>query len=120
MNRIKIAALLIALLFVTQHSFTQEESSSTTLSQYLANRDPRYVVLTGLGVAAGALGLWIIKQSVDKMLADNADDSDIAMGDKILRLSSKSLATLIGLFCTIGGGAPIITGDYKIESTFNT
>lgn len=125
MNTVKIVSLLMLLLWVKTHYATDyteftAPSCSTDCTDFFANHDPRFLVLTALGVAAGGLGLWIIKKSVDKILSDNVECEEIPMREKILALGSETLATLIGLLCTVGGGMLIITDNYKINSAFNT
>jgi hypothetical protein len=123
MKRITIIATLLLLFYSQNYCVTQDYAdnfSTTTNTDFFANRDPRFFVLTALGVAAGALGLWIIKKSVDKILSDHVECEEIPLRERILALGSETLATLIGLACTVGGGMLIITDKYKINSTFNT
>ena len=119
-NNLKTFSMLILLLVTKTQYATPEPDQPYSNAHILTTSDPRFIALSLLGVTAGAFGLWIIKQSVDKMLTDTLYNEEASMREKILTLGSRSLATLIGLACTIGGGMLIITDKYKITCSSNS
>jgi hypothetical protein len=116
----KVIVLLLSLSLIRNLSAVEEQPQAQPWYQCLAKHDPRFFVLTLLGAAAGGLGLWIIKQSVDKILAEDIHTEEISLREKLLALGSQSLATLIGLACTIGGGMLIITDSYTMSGPKTT